>query len=43
MKNANYVRGALAQFKRYLCNGIDVFFAGNTGLARRALSWQTPR
>ncbi|MEQ7577299.1 hypothetical protein ABQF76_18650, partial [Xanthomonas campestris] len=38
-----YVRGALAQFKRYLCTGIDAFFAGNTGLARRTLSGQTPR
>ncbi|WP_426803439.1 glycerophosphodiester phosphodiesterase [Xanthomonas campestris] len=38
-----YVRGALAQFKRYLCTGIDTFFADDPGLARRALSAKTPR
>ncbi|WDK83151.1 glycerophosphodiester phosphodiesterase [Xanthomonas campestris pv. campestris] len=38
-----YVPGVLAELKRYLDTGIDAFFAGNTGLARRALSGQTPR
>ncbi|KIQ28625.1 glycerophosphodiester phosphodiesterase [Xanthomonas campestris pv. raphani] len=38
-----YVRGALAELKRYLCNGIDAFFADDPGLARRALSGKTPR
>ncbi|MCW1979997.1 glycerophosphoryl diester phosphodiesterase [Xanthomonas arboricola] len=35
--------GALAELKRYLDTGIDAFFAANMGLARRALSGQTPR